>query len=812
MDSYVCIHGHFYQPPRENPWLEAVEIQDSAYPYHDWNERITAECYATNSSSRILDHDLRIQEIVSNYTRISFDMGPTLLSWLERNAPPTYEAILEADRRSRNLYGGHGSALAQAYNHLIMPLASSRDKQTQIIWGLRDFESRFRRPAEGMWLPETAVDLESLELMAEAGLKFTILAPNQAQKIRPIDSKKEWQDVTDSRIDPTRAYLVRLPSGRTIDLFFYDGPISRAIAFERLLESGEEFAHRLLDGFSKDRHWPQLMHIATDGESYGHHHRHGEMALSYALHYIESNKLAKITNYGWYLEKNPPTHEVQIYEDSSWSCVHGIERWRSDCGCNSGMHPGWNQQWRAPLRESLDWLRDRFAAIYERRAPTYFRDSWAARDDYIDVVLDRSEANLNEFFDRHKAKKLARNDWVKAIKLLEMQRNSMLMYTSCGWFFDEISGIETVQILQYAGRAIQLAQEIDESFESIPFFDLLEKASSNIPEHGNGAAVYKKFVDPSVVDLQKVGVHYAISSLFEEYAEDTLIYCYEIEKLDFRKSEAGNAALVTGRCLISSEITGNSETVSFAALYLGTHDINCGIRRFSGVKHFKIMTEELHATFENGAFSDVVRLMDTHFGTHSYSLRDLFKEEQRRTLQTLLKDTLESSELAYRRLYEDNRLLVAFLKETGIPIPKVFYTAADFILNLDLKRELEGESVDADRVDHLLKECRKWDVAPQAVELEFALRHTLEKNMEALAASPAELRRMKVVEGLIDLAARMPFEVKFWTVQNHYYRLAKTVYGEIAARQTGDPETKEWVAHFRAIGGKLNFNLESVLS
>jgi alpha-amylase/alpha-mannosidase (GH57 family) len=812
MERYLCIHGHFYQPPRENPWLEEVEVQDSAYPYHDWNERITAECYATNSSSRILDHNLRILEIVSNYSKISFDMGPTLLAWLEKNAVTTYEAILEADRESLKNHGGHGSAMAQAYNHLILPLANSRDKRTQIIWGLKDFEARFRRQAAGMWLPETAVDLESLEIMADCGISYTILAPHQAHKIRQIDARKEeWQDVSGSRIDPTRAYLLQLPSGRTINIFFYDGPISRAVAFERLLNRGEDFAHRLLNGFSDQRQWTQLMHIATDGESYGHHHRHGEMALAYALNYIEGNKLATLINYSEFLDKFPPSHMVRIYENSSWSCLHGIERWRSDCGCNSGMHGGWHQRWRTPLRESLDWLRDELITIYQKRAPHYLRDPWAARNDYIDVIFDRSESSLSLFFEKHQAQKLTRNDWVKAIKLLEMQRNSMLMYTSCGWFFDEISGIETVQVLQYAGRALQLAQEIDESFAGDGFLELLAKAPGNIPDYGTGADVYRRFVSPAVVDLQKVGVHYAISSLFEDYSQDTFIFCYEIEKLDFRKSQAGNAALITGRCLITSEITGDSETFSFAALYLGTHDINCGIRRLSGIKHFKSMADDLHARFESGSFSDVVRMMDLHFGMHSYSLRDLFKEEQRRTLQTLIKDTLENSELAYRRLYEDNRLLVAFLKEASIPVPKVFCTAADFILNLGLKQELEREIMDIEKVGHLLQECRKWNVPPEAVDLEFALRHNLERTMDRLAAEPTDLQFMASVEELIDLALRMPFEVKFWSVQNQYYRLAKTVYPQMVAGQKADADAPEWLIRFRSIGKKLNFNLQLML-
>jgi alpha-amylase/alpha-mannosidase (GH57 family) len=338
-DRYVCIHGHFYQPPRENPWLEAIELQDSAYPYHDWNERITAECYAPNSVSRILDAQNRIIRLVNNYAKISFNFGPTLLDWLAANGPEVYGAILDADRQSRHQFSGHGSALAQPYNHVILPLANHRDRQTQIAWGIRDFERRFRRFPEGMWLPETAVDLESLEILAELGIRFTILAPHQAGRVRRIGNS-DWQLVNCGEIDPTRAYEQRLPSGRSLAIFFYDAPIARAVAFEGLLSSGENFARRLTGAFSDDRDWPQLVHIATDGESYGHHHRFGDMALAYALNMIESRGLARLTNYGEFLEKYPPTHEVDIREKTSWSCSHGVDRWWSDCGCNAGNPAG----------------------------------------------------------------------------------------------------------------------------------------------------------------------------------------------------------------------------------------------------------------------------------------------------------------------------------------------------------------------------------------------------------------------------------------------------------------------------------------
>ena len=404
MERYVCIHGHFYQPPRENPWLEDIEVQDSAYPYHDWNERITEECYATNAASRILEAEGNIVDIMNNYSMMSFNFGPTLLSWMEHHRQDVYEAILKADRLSMSRFSGHGSALAQTYNHMIMPLASKRDKYTQVIWGIRDFQKRFCRDPEGIWLPETAVDIETLEVLAELGIRFTILAPRQARRVNKNANTDQWQEVGEGGIDTTMPYICLLPSGRTINLFFYDGPISQDIAFDGLLRSGENFSKRLMEAFSEEQDRPQLVHIATDGETYGHHHRYGDMALAYCLYFIENKKLAKITNYGEYLEKYPPIYLVEIFENSSWSCIHGIERWSKDCGCSSGAHPGWRQDWREPLREAMDKLRDKIAPLYDNTASNYFRDSGEARDDYISVILNRSREHTERFLKEHAAK------------------------------------------------------------------------------------------------------------------------------------------------------------------------------------------------------------------------------------------------------------------------------------------------------------------------------------------------------------------------------------------------------------------------
>src|SRR6202034_567575 len=358
-EKTICIHGHFYQPPRENPWLEPVEPQESAAPWHDWNDRITAECYAPNGAARIVDQQNQIIRIFNNYARMRFNFGPTLLSWLEQNAPQVHETIVQADHRSQKRYSGHGSAMAQVYNHLIMPLAITRDRITQIRWGIADFLYRFGRMPEGMWLPETAVDTESLDLLAQNGIGFVLLAPHQCARVRSLTqpaappatkTSKEpaepiWIETPNASVDTTHPYLIRLKEGRTINVFFYDGPRSRAIAFEGLLNSGEGFAQRLMGGFKADGSEAQLVHVATDGESYGHHHKYGEMALAWVLHSLQNHRTdpdaVPLTNYGEFLEKNPPRFEAQIVEDTSWSCAHGIERWRSDCGCSSGR-PGWN--------------------------------------------------------------------------------------------------------------------------------------------------------------------------------------------------------------------------------------------------------------------------------------------------------------------------------------------------------------------------------------------------------------------------------------------------------------------------------------
>jgi len=801
MNRYVCIHGHFYQPPRENPWLEEVEFQDSAYPFHDWNERITEECYAPNTASRILDAEKRIVEIVNNYAEISFNFGPTLLSWMERHNPEVYGAILEADQRSRERFSGHGSAIAQVYNHMIMPLATTRDKGTQVIWGVRDFKHRFGRSPEGMWLAETAVDLETLEILAEQGIAFTILAPHQAKRVRGF--QEEWKDVGGAGVDPRMPYQCRLPSGKTITLFFYDGPASRDVAFGGLLRSGEDFASRLLGLFSRAE-GAQIAHIATDGESYGHHHRFGDMALAFALHYIEANNLARITNYGEYLEKFPPAFEVGILENTSWSCSHGIERWSKDCGCNTGAHPGWTQAWRTPLREAMDWLRDTLLGLYEREMSSYVRDPWQARDDYISVILDRSARNVASFLSGQCTRDLSGEEKVRLLKLLEMQRHAMLMFTSCAWFFEDISGIETIQVMQYASRAMQLAAEMNgEDLES-RYLEILKQAPSNVSEFRNGAEVWEAFVRPANVDLPRAGAHYAISSLFEEYPETIQMFSYTTSSELYELEEAGIQRLAVGKAVVHSDITGEEKKIGFAVLHLGDHNLIGGVREYMGDEPFSGMRQEIKKAFERSDITEIIRLMDAYFQTHNYSLWHLFKDEQRKVLNKILESTLREIEASFRQIYERHYQVMRVMQEMRIPLPKAFATATELIIGHDMSRELKREELDFGEIGRLVEEVKRWSLDLDRKSLGFVATEKINSLMRELSHEPDQVALLETIENLLVSLNDISLETDLWMAQNVYFSICRAHYDAMEERTSqGDGAAQMWLKHFNVLGEYL---------
>lgn len=800
--KYICIHGHFYQPPRENPWLETVECQESAAPYHDWNERITAECYGPNTASRTLDSKRRIVDIANNYSRISFNFGPTLLSWMEKAYPDIYRAILDADLKSRERYSGHGSALAQVYSHPIMPLANERDRRSQVIWGIADFESRFQRRPEGMWLSETAVDTPTLEALAEQGILFTILAPHQARRVRPLEGG-DWESVEGGRVDPKMPYLCRLPSGKSISLFFYDGPPSQEIAFSNLLDNGEWFGRRLLNTFSGSSA-PQLAHIATDGETYGHHRAHGDMALAACLRYIEKAGDVRLTVYGEFLEQYPPTREVEIVENSSWSCAHGVERWRSNCGCNSGLHRGWTQAWRRPLRDTLDWLRDSLTPVFEQGLSQLGFDPWRARDEYIGVILDRGEKNIEEFFRRGTSQKLSPSEQSAALKLLEMARHLMLMYTSCGWFFDDIAGLETVQIICYAARAIELAGGgLEEEFIS-----RLAQAPGNVRHLEDGSRVYRKLVRPSRRLPESIGGQYGISSLFQDYPEESELYGYRVRQNWYDRTRAGKRVLAVGAITLTSLTTREETDLDFASLYLGDNTVVGGVQEVAGDRTAKDYGPQLKEAFLKSNLSAIIRLLDRHFPGRILGLDQLLPDERKKLIHRALEGTVREVESALHSLAEHHYPLIRALKEAGLSLPPALSWTVQCTINTELRETLKAEKLNISRLREAVAEAHKWDFRPDNGLLRGYAEKWLEEMVDRLRQTPEDSSRLTRLESFLRLVVSGPLQVSLWSAQNRYFQVGRELLSDMLHRQeAGDASAGRWVGHFYKLGRLLGVSV-----
>ncbi|MCC0177904.1 DUF3536 domain-containing protein [Waterburya agarophytonicola K14] len=681
---YITVHGHFYQPPRENPYLDTIERQPSAQPYHDWNERIHYECYRPNAFARILNHNQELIGIVNNFEYLSFNIGATLMSWLEKHDPEVYQRILEADRKSSARLNGHGNAIAQVYNHIILPLANQRDKITQIRWGKADFRNRFGRDPEGMWLAETAVDYSTLEALIDEEIKFIILAPSQAEKCRQMaTAEKEagkWDRVGGSQIDPTRPYRCFIEEDRYIDIFFYDGPISRDLGFNDVLESVDNFSARLGQAVRGDNRQSQLIHVATDGETFGHHKGGTEKCIAYALSQQFADNGWTVTNYAHYLSICPPTWEVVLKPVTAWSCAHGVDRWQDDCGCASGG--GWHQKWRRPLRDSLDWLRDKLIDVYQETGSKFFRDPWLARNEYIQVLRDRSTKNITKFLQRHQLQELSSEEKIDALRLLEMQRHTLLMYTSCGWFFEEISRPEGVQILRYATRALELAGEIAGIHLKQEFIDRLAQAPSNVAVFGDGKEVYQQLVAPSQIGFQQVAAHYAISSLFTNYLPEEQVYCYQVEQLDYQKQQMGTLTLAVGQIKLTSEITWESQHIVFAVLHLGGWDFHCCIDNFSGRLAYAELKQQLFGNIKQASIAGVILTMNSRMvGSQSFNLQDLFAEERHRIIRLLAAKTKKHLDQLYTQVYRENYSMLAAFQREELPVPQELKVAAEIALS-----------------------------------------------------------------------------------------------------------------------------------
>ncbi|MDD5628578.1 MAG: DUF3536 domain-containing protein [Elusimicrobia bacterium] len=650
---YFCIHGHFYQPPRENPWTETVERQPSARPEHDWNRRIARECYIPNSQARLMDSHHLISELVNNYEHVDFDFGPTLLTWFEKAYPYDYRRLLEADRRSCARLSSHGNAMAQAYNHMILPLAKPRDLRTQILWGLADFRSRFAREPEAMWIPETACNDAVLETLAEHGLKYAVLAPTQARRVRRMGTEA-WTDVSTGGLDPRRPYLWKAAGasgGKSLALFFYDGGLSHAVAFEKVMVDAKGWADRIAAAFSADAAEDQLVHICTDGESYGHHEKFGEMGLAHLLVQELPKRGIEVVNTAAYLAGHEPAWEAEIKPGAdglgtSWSCSHGVARWSDACGCGG---EGKSLAWRRPMRDALDWLRDHLALIFEREGARVLRDPWAARDAYISVVLDRSEANVSRFMSEHLKAEDRPEDRVKALRLLEMQRHAMLMYTSCGWFFSDISGIEAVQNLQYAARAAELARlaagvEMERGLAA-----RLKSAPSNYSEHRDGEGVYRRLALAGRVDEDRAAAHLAIASLFCEGKEQWPLGLAEAAFTGLVRHRTDGIRLAAGQVAVRDGVTQARWQRTFLAAAMPDYTVTAYVSAADpGPGGLEALAARVQSV-RKGADLDLPALAGELAAGRRFGFADLLADERERILRCLVERR--------RQVWEDSPLL-----------------------------------------------------------------------------------------------------------------------------------------------------------
>lgn len=815
-DIFLTIHGHFYQPPRENPWLEAIELQDSALPFHDWNERINKECYNPNSISKIVDNRNRILDVVNNYEHMSFNFGPTLLSWMEHFAPLTYERIIKADIESVSEHSGHGNAMAQVYNHIIMPLANENDKQTQIKWGIRDFEYRFGRKPEGMWLAETAVDDETLKFLEENGIKFTVLSPYQALKFRQ-EGDKDWQDVSWGNIDPARSYRYYIKSapGKFIDLFFYDGAISRSVAFDELLKDGNKFIKRLKEGISDCRDYPQLINIATDGESYGHHTKFGDMALSYVLKIRAKDEGFKITNYAEYLDKYRSNCEVDIKQASSWSCFHGVGRWKEDCGCSTGGHPGWNQKWRKPLRDALDYLRDELIVVFENEGQKYFGNVWNVRNKYINVILDRNEMNVKKFQQENFKPDLTDDDKVRAMELLEIQRQAMLMYTSCGWFFSEISGIETVQIMKYAARAMQLAARFTSKNLEEKFLEILSQAKSNIPEFGTGKDIFERFVKPSIITVKQIATLWALSSLYQDFEDEENVYCYTITRKAYKKVQKNSSTFIVGHIEIQSKITLQKSNVMFALMQYAGGDFHCTIKEYSDDAEFNRIKNDLIKIYTMNTLTEIIRALDEYFGKEYFTLKDIFIEERRKILQILLKGKLEKFSQTYQEMYDEGKGSIYHLQGLGLSIPDEFKISAEYALSHKFNDIVvhSGGFVEDDLIQQATDinfEAKKIDIKLDKSPSNLVFSKKILQNINRLVHS-FEIQQADVVLEIFDNVRKLELNVDIAEAQNIYFTKIYHRIGDIIASEAfknKKSSNKRFVEMLLDIGENLNINTE----
>ncbi len=780
MQRCICLHGHFYQPPRENPWLDVIERQDSAYPYHDWNERITAECYRPNTAARLINSEGKIIDIVNNYEYISFNFGPTLMNWLKRYEPDVYGAIIEADTKSIKTHHGHGNAIAQVYNHIIMPLATRRDKELQVKWGIDDFRSHFHRDPEGMWLAETAVDMETLEVLADYGIRFTILSPYQARRFRKLNG--QWKSV-DNAIDGRVPYLCRLPGGKSIVLFFYDGPIAQDVAFAGLLNSGEAFYNRLLSVAMADFPFGEagglILNVATDGETYGHHHKFAEMALAYTVRKISANKDVVLANYAEFLDLYGVDFEVGIKENTSWSCAHGVERWRSDCGCHIGGGPDWNQKWRAPLREAMDFLRQNTVEKFGQVANELgAEDGFSLEKSYSEVMLGEKRQRWAE---KQFNRQMSDEELVRLFNGLEACKFSLFAFTSCGWFFDDISGIEGVQIMAYAARAIEFLQELGLDIEG-QYLSILGKAKSNIPGFKDGAYVFTTLVKPQAAYVEDLAAHNVIYRHFiDELPTEYESYGSKVYVQEVFRDGLSDFSITAGRIRLVSLSTLEQKEFEFCSLHTGAYDVRCSLKPSEDGQCFDAFLEAAESAFKDHNLTELVRVMDNYFGHAYFSLEDVFLNERRKIIDFLVKDTVSQFDETFESLYEAYHMFFIGLRKLHYILPPGLSLVLQQVLNHKLRSLIAGPAITEEvyaLILNILDDIELYGVSVEVGQIKGIIDARLRerafelKNLLTYDSLSQTLR-------LLDVVSRIKIQVDIWHLQNIYFTISRNEYGRI---------------------------------
>ncbi len=810
MAIHLVIHGHFYQPPRENPWTGQIERQESAAPFHDWNARIAAECYAPNARSRVLDAGGRILDIVNNYERLSFNVGPTLLAWMATGAPEVVAALREADRVSQARLN-HGNAIAQAYNHMILPLATLRDRQTQIRWGLCEFRHRFGRDAEALWLPETAVDEATLTLLTRAGLRYVILSPAQAARWRPLGESR-WVTPAEAELDPRRPYRWRLKDGQGraqedlgIDVCFYHAPLSRGVSFQHYLRDAAGLAGRIAEaaaGFPDP-----LILIATDGESFGHHEKFGDMCLATLFAREAPQRGFSVTNLGAYLATHRPTWEVELLPQSAWSCSHGVGRWREDCGCSTGGGPGWNQRWRRPLREGLDRLRDSLAEIFVEEGGRLLQDVWAARDDYIELLLDASAPAREAFFARHAPRPLSGEEQARALRLLEMQHQAMLMYTSCGWFFADISGLETVQNLRYAARAIELAEPFAPLDLEAVLLGYLERARSNLRTWKDGRHIWEREVRPSRVRVEEAAARLLLEGVLGREVASQTRYRWALTPEPILRAEG----LVLAGIAAVSEVTGEALRLAGACRREGRFDFLAAIAPWPASGDWPGFVEETRAALGPGGTG--LEAWRGRHGARLVRLRDFLPDERRAILEEMLAETQGRLERTCEQLSAEALPAAEAMVDVGLRLPAWLGSTLAATLSRQLTQALEK----LDGVTDPARYSAALDLVAQARHLGLSLDLApasarfggiLAQRLEAIAEG-SDLAAWQEYLELLQVAARLALPLAERPLQDRMFRVLRERVPRLLER-VRDPreETYALVTAMLAVASRLNLNTD----